>query len=594
MELLQYWKVILKSMWIILALVAVGLAGSVFYTLNQPPEYESSATLLLNPSVPNSLVPFVQTQVAANLADSYTELMHSRSFADSVDKQLSFHISPSDLSLALTTKLVPNTLFYKISARMSTPEKAQELVSTVTEVFISANADQQAQANGGAGQSTDPMSQRLEDRLKTLDNQISEYEARIKTLEAQAPSQSRDDQLLQLRGQLVTLQQAETETMVASSQLSNSKAGVNTAIVIDKASSAKPVPSKLPMNLGLSLAVALLLGVGVAFFRDYLDYSIHSPEQLEQVLGIPAVAAVGLIGAPVKKGQRKFKGNKQGPPSTSPGGRLAGHKLVTLEAPKSPEAESFRSLRTNIQFSSMDKPLSSIVVTSSGPREGKSFTASNLAIVMAKAGKRVILVDADLRKPSQHKLFEMPNTVGFTNLILSKSIQVDGAIQAVPGVSNLAVITSGPLPPNPSELLNSRQATYVMDQLAEHADVIIYDAPPVAAVTDPVILATKMDAVVLVISANGTRRDMAVRAKQNLLNVGVTNVLPVLNRVKNREMQGYYYYHYYGSDTQHLPADANTHVGGNGYSTNGKGAIHLATDATLQPVAAGQSGERKN
>jgi capsular exopolysaccharide synthesis family protein len=553
MELLRYWKIIQKSLLLIIAIVALALGGTAIYTINQPRQYESSSTLLLNPSVPNSLVPYVQNQVAANLADSYTELIRTRSFAESVVKELPFEMQAEQVPGSITTRLTPNTLFYKITARMEDPGKAQQLVSTVVEVFLSANAAQEAaKSKQGTDDTTAETIKLLDNKLKYLRDQITSYETEITQLEAQPPSADRSDQLLQLRGQLLTLQQSETEAIVARAQLGNMSLAPNTALVIDQALPGRPVSSRMATNLIVALALSLLLGVGIAFLRDYLDYSVHSPEQLEETLGIAPMAAVGIVGASGKRAYGYGRGSRQnGKEESAEAGKLGGRKLVTLEHPRSIESESFRVLRTNIQFSGIERTIRNLAVTSAGPGEGKSFTSANLAIVMAQAGKRVILVDADLRKPSLHKLFEIPNTVGFTSMVINNSTDVEGAIQTIPGLDSLAVITSGPMPPNPSELLNSHPAANIMEQLSQQADIVIYDTPPAGVVTDPVILATRVDAVVMVVGAGIARRDTLKRILHNLRNVGAVTVLPVLNRVKEREMQGYYSsYYYYGSDSQ--------------------------------------------
>lgn len=564
MELLQYWKVIKKSLlWVVLICI-VGLAATAAYTLNQPPQYTSSAVLLLNPAVPSSLVPFVQTQVAANLADSYSKVLHTRSFAEAVSKELPFEMSPTQISNAITARLSPNTLFYEITAQTGSPERSQQLLSTVLEVFLA--TDNQRVANQNESGAKSEMRTMLENEFKYLDGQIKEYQARIQNLEAQPPSDQRDDQLLQVRGQLVSLQQSRTNTLVALGQLEDQQSSASSALVVDQPSAGAPVSNNLIRNLALALSVSLLLGVGLAFLRDYLDYTVHSPEDLEELLGMTPVAAIGVVGETNPRAipyGRKAKGRHHAKKQVP--AELAGSNLITLESPKSVESESFRVLRTNIQFSSMDSPVRTLVVTSSGPDEGKSFTASNLAVVMSQAGKRVLLVDADLRKPNLHKVFKLSNQVGFTNLVLSKSTYVEGAIQPVPGLDNLAVVTSGPLPPNPSELLNSQQAAMVMEELALQADIVIYDSPPAAAVTDAVILATRADATLLVISAGTTRRDIIARTRQHLQKVGVQTILPILNRVKLPNLHGYYYYYsYYGS--QHYDGDSTANNG----RTNGK------------------------
>lgn len=567
MELMQYWKVIRKSLWIVLLIVAVGLSGTTAYTLTRPVEYESSATLLLNPAVPSALVPYVQTQVAANIADSYTQLMRTRSFAEAVQKELPFPISTEQVGRALTTRLRPNTLFYDITARMDTPERAQQLVTAIVKVFLSSNAAQQTQSQGSGNSAKSIARERLEDRLEYLSNQIQTYQNQINAVESQPSSQARDSRLLELRGQMFTLQQSETDAIVALAQLSDDGAMANSALPIDQPLPGKALSRRLLTNLGLALAVSLLIGVGIAFLRDYLDYTIRSPQYLEEVLKLTPLAAIGKVGSSGRAslyGYGRPRKHKQPNEVQSEGG-VVHPSLVVLERPRSPESESFKILRTNLQFSSVDKPIRTIAVTSATPGEGKSFTACNLAIAMAQGGKRVILVDTDLRKPTVHKVFGVPNDIGFTNLVVGATMDVASAIKPAPGVENLSLITSGPLPPNPSELLSSHHAGELMAQLASQSDIVIYDTPPAAAVTDPVIIATRVDAVLLVINAGVTRRDMVVRAKQALENVGTAVVLPILNRVAAREMQGYYYYYsYYGSGSEKVS------LNGNGTNPDGK------------------------
>ena len=201
MPLLRYWKVIQKSLWIIIIIALVGGGYAAYNTLNQPPEYESSSKLLLNPSIPNSMVPYVQTQMAANLADSYSELLRTRTFGELVAgelvaKKLPFTMQPEAVGGAITTKLTPNTLFFQISARMDTADKAQQLLETVISVFKSYIASQeQAKLNaGGSGEQASTV-QLLDQQLKYLDEQIKSYQGQISTLEAQPASKDRDDQL---------------------------------------------------------------------------------------------------------------------------------------------------------------------------------------------------------------------------------------------------------------------------------------------------------------------------------------------------------------------------------------------------------------
>jgi non-specific protein-tyrosine kinase len=203
--------------------------------------------------------------------------------------------------------------------------------------------------------------------------------------------------------------------------------------------------------------------------------------------------------------------------------------------PRSPEAEAYRTLRTNIQFSVLDKQLRTLLVTSAGPDEGKTTTAANLAITLAQTGRSVLLVDADLRRPGQHELFHLGNEIGLTTLVLGGAL-ADTA-QAT-DVEHLRVVTSGPVPPNPAELLDSQSMERVVQELAAQADYVVFDTPPVGAVTDAAVLASRVDGVVLVVSRGKTNKDQAKRAKA-LLERTKANVLGVV--INNARSAGRYY-----------------------------------------------------
>lgn len=205
--------------------------------------------------------------------------------------------------------------------------------------------------------------------------------------------------------------------------------------------------------------------------------------------------------------------------------------LVTVSNPRSPISEAYRSLRTNLEFSSLDRPLKTMVVTSAGPEEGKSTTLANLAVTLAQAEKKVILVDCDLRRPSQHEIFEVGNSLGLTSMVVDEEAFKNPPLQETP-VPNLKLLPSGPLPPNPSELLGSRRMEEIIATLREKADLVLFDAPPIIAVTDAAVLASKVDGVLLVIKAGTTKRDHAQRAKALLEKVNARLVGAVLNNVR--------------------------------------------------------------
>lgn len=217
--------------------------------------------------------------------------------------------------------------------------------------------------------------------------------------------------------------------------------------------------------------------------------------------------------------------------------------IITHENPKSPIAESYRTLRTNIQFSSIDEEVRTIMVTSAGPGEGKTTTITNLAVAYSQADQRVVLVDADLRKPTMHQSFELSNRAGLSSL-LSGQAELEEVLRST-NIPNLNVITSGPIPPNPSEMVSSKRMTSLLEDLKERFDIVLVDTPPALAVTDAQLVATKCDGVVLVVDSGKVKKDIALKAKENLEYVRAKILGVVLNNMDRKKAETYYYY--YGS-----------------------------------------------
>lgn len=221
------------------------------------------------------------------------------------------------------------------------------------------------------------------------------------------------------------------------------------------------------------------------------------------------------------------------------------YQLIVRSAPKSPGAEAIRSLRTNLQFVGVDRALKSVMVSSAGPAEGKTTIASNLSASLAEAGTKTIIVGADLRKPSVHKVFGCGNQVGLTNVLLGQVSLKDALLDT--NIENLRILPSGPIPPNPAELIGSEAMRELTTEIAEMCDFVIYDATPVVAVTDAVLLSRMVDGVLLVVAMNQTPREMLATAKQQLEQVNAR----ILGVVANRVAVGgtsYMYYYYYSSE----------------------------------------------
>lgn len=282
-----------------------------------------------------------------------------------------------------------------------------------------------------------------------------------------------------------------------------------------------PIRPNVPQGILMGLIGGLVMGLALALLLEFLDSSITTQAQIEERLGLTFLGFVPTI--PETAG-------------SSP-------DLHIHREPKSLIAECMRAIRTNVLFMSPDKPFKRMLVTSSGPQEGKSTTTINLGIAMAQSGNRVLIIDTDMRRPRVHKAFGVPNDVGVSSLIVGEQ-KLDDAIKSteVPG---LFVMPCGPIPPNPAELLHTRAFSDLLTRLGDRFDRIILDSPPVGAVADAVVLATQVDGVVMVLKSGKTNRDVAMRTVRALRDVKAPLYGAVLNDVDlERSKYGDYYYGY--------------------------------------------------
>jgi tyrosine-protein kinase len=281
----------------------------------------------------------------------------------------------------------------------------------------------------------------------------------------------------------------------------------------------QPVRPRTKLNVALGLVLGLMLGVGLAFLREFLDRSVKNPEELEAAAGAPVVGTI--------------------PPF-----RAAKQPIPVAAEPRTPAAEAFRKLRTNFAFLGVDRESLCCVVTSPAAAEGKSTVVANLAIALVQAGQRVVLVDADLRKPRLHRLFGLPQRVGTTTVLLDQVDVLDALQRPDPGLP--AVLTSGQLPPNPSELLGSRRMEQLLQELRGAFEVVLVDCAPLLPVTDPMVVSRFADGVLLIARAGTTTRDQAQAARAACVKAGATVFGTVLNASPVTEANQYAYYAYYG------------------------------------------------
>ena len=303
------------------------------------------------------------------------------------------------------------------------------------------------------------------------------------------------------------------------------------------------------LNMAIAAVIGLMLGVGIAFLLEYLDTTVKTEQDVEELLGLPILGLISTItekDVPNTKEsvkQQKEEGvtvmfKKKKKPV-----QAVARKLVTSVNPRSIVSEQFRTIRTNINFSMPDKDLKTLLFTSSTPGEGKSTSAANVAIVFAQEGKKVLLVDADMRKPTMHYTFHTTNSTGLSNLLTRKWELKDVVVETE--IEGLHLVTCGPIPPNPAELLGSKTMDALIEELIAEYDIVIFDAPPLLSVADAQILSNKCDGTILVLNSGATEKASVVKAKEALVS-SKANILGTLlnNFVLEKD---HYYYQYYGT-----------------------------------------------
>lgn len=320
---------------------------------------------------------------------------------------------------------------------------------------------------------------------------------------------------------------------------------ISSVRIVDPAIPAeKPVKPKKRMNLILGVFLGLGLGIGIAFVKEYLDHSVRSIEDLEK-LGISTISIIPKID--IKSALEKTQ--KSGKPDEEEYALKA--RLITHYDPKSTVAEAYRTLRTNISFMNPDKPLRSLVVSSAGPGDGKSTTVINIGITFANLGKKVLLIDGDLRKPILHKVFDVPREPGLVHRLIQDLNDIDVIRETQ--VPNLHLITCGDVPPNPSELLASQKLRDFFRRMKQEYDIVLIDSPPIIAVTDASILSKMTDAILLVVRSGNTDQRVLRRSVDILSQVNTNLIGAVLNGVNiSAGYDSYYYYYnyyYYYADT---------------------------------------------
>ena len=501
-SLREYLRVVQRRKWTVILLTLLTTSVALITSYLQTPVYSASAEMLLRPLASESAVgsgaAVIQYRDPLRALQTEIRILQSKPLREAAQEKLGYRATASARPAGATDVIL-------VTGESTDPQRAADIANAYATSYIEFKRKQTVDEFLAA--------------VNQVQNQIDEVQRQIDA----APEPLRAT-LIQRKA---LFEGQRDELKLDASLRSGGVQPMSEADVPVAPVRPKPVRSGV-----IGFMLGGLLGVGVAFLREFLDDTIKEKDDLEKVA--PSQPVLGLIPAvPAWKSKDEVQ-------------------LVSLSQPSSPVAEAYRTLRTSVQFLGMDRPVQVVQLTSPSASEGKTTTLANLAVAMARAGRRVVVVCCDLRRPRVHEFFGLSNSVGFTSVLLGEA-GLSQALQKVPDVDRLFVLASGPLPPNPSELLSSRRAVEVLDALRADGNLLLLDSPPILPVTDALILSRQADATLLVALAGASTKKDAARAVEMLQQVEAPLAGVILNGVSAESSYGYSY-GYYRAD---VPANGN-------------------------------------
>jgi Mrp family chromosome partitioning ATPase len=522
MELQTYLAILWRRKWIILATTLITFAVAALITYLATPIYVSSTTLRVATVGANPLGGGrTEIDYTVRLMNTYANIIKSRTSGAELVSRLGLEEWP-----VLSVTLIPGTELMRIEAEATDPEVARAIAAAAAEIVIRQSQEQYR----GGGASTQEIIAR---QIAQVEQELEQARADYDQLLGQSPQDSGE---LSATAQSIQLKERTYATLLEQYENARIQEALrgNSVYIIEAADAPiRPAKPRVLVNLVLALMVGGLLGVGLAFLVDFSDSTLHTPNQIEATTRLPTIGRI-----PVINGHAAVLDF-----NAAPNGNL-------------PYLEAFRRLRVNLLSPREDEPSQAILITSAETGEGKSTVTVNLAMAMAKAGRRVVALDCDLHQPSLHTLFRVSNEFGLTS-VLTGQVSLSGVVQKGP-LPNLHVITSGPALMNPSrsgeflrlapsslvgrleqgtELLGTREMAKLLDQLKGQYDVVLLDTPALLAVTDAAVLAPLVDSVLLVVATERSQRDSIRTVIELLDSVKVKSIGVVINREHSKVRQ---------------------------------------------------------
>lgn len=515
MEFRDYLAVIKARRGVIVQAALVVLLVAVVMSVVTPRVYEGEARVLIaerdtGAAIFGAVVSEFSSQPERSL-QTQVQLVQMRPLLENTIRRLDLKMTPEDLSEQLVVTSVGQTNIIRVVARHSDAQTAAAIANTVAEEFVSWSQEARRESIKAA-------SAEVESRLEQAREQILELGRRIQD---EGKSDELDAALQIATGSYVTLAE-KLEQLKINEQLETGSGRV----VSPAATPADPVEPNPLRNAAIGIVVGLVFGLSMAFINEYMDDTVKSSAQAEEIFGAPVIGVVP---------EEKLRKDE-------------GRRLSVVSDPSSPVAEAYRALRNSLDFINFQQDIKTIVVASAAPGEGKSTVAANLGVSLAQAGKKVVIVECDFRRPTAAQFFRVSHTIGLSD-VLSGAQPVKAALQR-PGDENVLVLTAGKLPPNPGELLSSPRMGELIETLEEWADWVVLDTPPLLAVADGAAVTRWADGVLMVMKGSSSSRDAARKAAEILTNVGarvIGGVIWGLEAASSSRSYGYYGYHKYGT-----------------------------------------------
>ncbi|MDQ7030311.1 MAG: polysaccharide biosynthesis tyrosine autokinase [Ardenticatenia bacterium] len=503
-DLREYLFILKRWFWAIVLSAILAAATAFFVSSQQQPVYRASGKMYILPAPSagsGATADYAAIAASERLAQTYAELVRTYPVMERVIQNLGLDLSPAQLAAKVEVSPLRSTALIEVSVRDTDPQRAANIANEVMQVFILQNQALQASRYAASKES-------LQRQLAEIQAEMERTRARLDALanastqESVAERQRLEALLAQYRSSYATLLRSYEDVRLAEARSTDNLYVVEAAVP-----NPSPVAPRTKLNVTVAAAIGIMATMFLAFLKEALDDSVKTGEQATKVTKAPVIGTIGVIG-----------------------GRSEPAKLVTALNPRSPQAEAFRILRTNVDFASIDTPVHTLLVTSSGPEEGKSTLATNLAIAFAQGGRRVVLLDADLRRPSIHRFFQKANTRGVTTALLQPRRSVTAHLIET-DIRGLLLMLTGPTPPNPAELLGSKRMKEMLEGLRTHADIVVIDTPPLLALADTHLLSRLCDAAIVVVDVGSTKIQALENTVEQLRQNGVHLLGLVLNRV---------------------------------------------------------------